>query len=348
MLKSNIPLVDLRGKTLIDLLRMFPDTASALLAQTRRTYGLASHAAAAMMLPYADKKSKKWLQRTANPYLHEIETASDLLGKPGVYTFNLAYEWGCTSGAYATGEQVQLLRVLDWPFPSLGRHMVVALQSSLAGDYYNITWPSLSGIYQGMAPGRFAASINQAPMRMHKLGFIGDWFKNRLITNHAKGLPPSHLLRIVFESARNYEEAKRMLCNTPLAMPAIYTLTGTKYGEGCIIERLEDEAAIQELSAAPHVTCSNQFHSHFSEIGGWRPREVDSAGRYRQSMEINASDLNHPNFEWMRAPIINQNTRLVMKADAIAGSLQLQGYEGNNAITNVLDISPASEVRYGT
>ena len=72
----------------------------------------------------------------------------------GVYALNLCYEWGCTSGAYAQEDSISLLRVLDWPFPALGKHMVVAHQSGAAGDFYHVTWPGIAGVFNAMAPGR--------------------------------------------------------------------------------------------------------------------------------------------------------------------------------------------------
>lgn len=344
MLKTHIPYIDLRGKTPTDLLRAFPDKATALLIASRRTLGLFSYVVSAALLPLSDSLSRRWLKRSRNPYLHEIETAAGLVAKKGVYTLNVAYEWGCTGGAYAVGEQVAMLRVLDWPFPALGKHMVVAHQQGVAGDYYNVTWPALSGVYQAMAPGRFAAAINQAPMRMYGLGFIGDWAINRILMKRKRGLPPAHLLRQVFDQARSYQEAKDMLCATPLAIPAIFTLTGVAPGEGCVIERLETSAEIKELSAAQNVTCSNEFHSAFAGKGkGWRPRAVDSAGRYRQSAEISGQDMRSDHFEWLRAPIINVYTRLVMRADAADASLLVYGYEGHMPVTNAFTLTPLAK-----
>lgn len=334
MLKTTIPFVDLRNKTLTDVLRSYPDKANALLEAGRRTYGLASWLGSFVFLPVSDWCSHRWLKRTANPYLHEIEAAADMLGKRGIYTLNMSYEWACTSGAYMVGERVYLLRVLDWPFPALGQHIVVVAQHAAAGEYYNITWPGLVGMFQGLAPGRFAANINLAPMRRHGLGIVGDWFKNRLIAGRARGLPPSHLLRQVFERAKNYDEAKEMLCNTPVAAPVIFILTGLVPGEGCVIERLENAAEIKEISVAQMVSASNEFHSKFAAQGkGWRPRVMDSAGRFRQSMEISAQELQQEYFSWLRPPIMNSLTRLVMVADAATGMLMLQGFEGQGAVT---------------
>ncbi|MDE3061393.1 MAG: hypothetical protein KGJ06_10320, partial [Pseudomonadota bacterium] len=96
MLKPAIPTVDLRGKTPVDLLRAYPDRAQALIKAARRTYGPLSNAAATLAFPLADRVSHRWLKRTRNPFLYEIESYAEILESRGVYTLNLSYEWACT------------------------------------------------------------------------------------------------------------------------------------------------------------------------------------------------------------------------------------------------------------
>jgi hypothetical protein len=340
MLKTALPFVDLRGKTHVDLLRAYPDKAHAIIRASRRTYGIWSDVASRALLPVADWRSHAWLKRHKNPFLHEIESCADVLRTSGVYALNIAYEWGCTSGVYRTDETVTLLRVLDWPFPELGKHTVIALQSSKAGDFYNVTWPGLVGVFNAMAPGRFSAAINQAPMRKQHLGFAGDWIKNRTIVRAENGIPPAHLLRQVFEQANNYQEAREMLCKTPVALPVIFILAGTRAGEACVIERLERAFEVRDLQAEPHVNASNHFTSHFSGVGpGWWPREIDSFGRYRQSAQVAGHDLLEvTNFDWLRPPMLNANTRLCLIADASAKRLMVQGFEGSATVTELFDL----------
>ena len=57
-----------------------------------------------------------------------------------------------------------LLRTLDWPFNGLGRHIAVAHMRGAGGDFFSVTWPGYVGALTAMAPGRFAACVNQAPM----------------------------------------------------------------------------------------------------------------------------------------------------------------------------------------
>jgi hypothetical protein len=341
MLRNSIPFIDLRGKTPVDLLRAYPDKARALIHSARRSFSW-SNPVAAMALPVSDRTSRRWLKRTRNPYLHEIESCAEIASVRGMYTFNLSFEWGCTSGAWRTGESVSMLRVLDWPFPNMGRHMVIALQQGKAGEFYNVTWPGLSGVFNAMAPGRFSAAINQAPMRRHGLGFAGDWVKNRILAKKEAGMPPAHLLRMVFEHAKTYDEAKFMLTKTPLAVPAIFTLAGTGFGQGCVIERLEQAAEVFELSGM-QISTANHFRSAFNNFAhGWRPREIDSAGRYRQSCTFSGQDMEQGDFGWLTSPVINANTRMCMVANATTRQLIVQGYEGNVPVTELF-VLPGSQ-----
>lgn len=336
MLKPSIPLIDLRGKTLVDLLRAYPDKAHALVCAARRTHGFWSDTASKMLLPMADKRSHNWLKRTHNPYLHEVESFADILACRGIFSLNLSYEWGCSGGVYRTDDTVTLLRVLDWPFPDLGKHVVVAWQEGKAGEFYNVTWPGVTGVYNAVAPGRFSAALNLAPMRKHGLGFAGDWLQNRRVVYKQDGLPPAHLLRQVFEQAQSYDMAKHMLANTQLAVPAIFILAGTEAGQGCVIERLENTSEIRELAAGQNVSASNHFISPLAGIGkGWRPREVDSHGRFNQCNGMHGHELQEAHFDWLQPPVLNRFTRLCMISDAAVSRLVVQGFEGVARVTEV-------------
>lgn len=227
-----------------------------------------------------------------------------------------------------------LRRVLDWLFPRLGEFLVVAHQEGPAGDFLNVTWPGLSGVYQGLAPGRFAAAINQAPMRRHGAVAVFDWLRNRIETEKSTALPPAHLLRQVFETAPDYATAKQMLAATPLALPAIFILTGIE--EGCVIERVETDAAIRELSGT-QVCVTNHFQSRLNDIGqGWTPRPIDSHGRAEAALSIRHD---HPEpFGWFVSPIANAHSRLAFNACARSGAMSVMGEEGQTQVTEIFSL----------
>jgi hypothetical protein len=332
-----IPCVDIRGGSPLDLAERYADRATALTHASMEMFGHARHFARAVGLPLGDRASRKWLERHSNPYLGEIRSIADMLHIDGVYFLNVCFEWGCTSGAYKTRGGMALRRVLDWPFPTLGETVVVALQSGAAGDFYNVTWPGLSGMYQGMAPGRFAAAINQAPMRQHGSGFVIDWVRNRWVARETDALPAAHLLRQVFESSADYASARAMLCATPIATPAIFILAGIAGGEACVIERTERAFGLRDIRT-DRVCATNHFETGLH--GRWLPRPIDSAGRCRAARAL-SGDVLEDGFTWFQAPIANVNSRLVVNANAGAGTLEVLGTAGEKPVTRVFELRQA-------
>ena len=310
----------------LELVRRHPHRARAMVAAALDTFGTASRLAGNAIAPAADRVSRAWLQRHANPYLAEIDSMASILGIRGVHALNVCFEWGCTGGVWPSPDGPVLRRVLDWPFPRLGENTIVAWQEE--EQFFNIGWPGLAGMFQGLAPGRFAAAINQAPMRSHRRGFIGDWVTNRIAVKNNKAVPPAHLLRSIFEQAPDYASAKKQLCQAPLAVPAIFLLAGIQDGEGCVIERTETAHAIREMDNGA-VTAAN----HFEVLTGlWRPRPIDSAGRAACARSLDghaAAD----DFSWFSAPIANVNSRLVFNAMTRTGALGLMGTKGSMPTT---------------
>lgn len=331
-----IPFIDIRGRSPVDLLAAFPEKARALAHATTRTFGTASELGARALFPIMDRASRNWLERADNPYRDEIADFEKTLGIKGVTTLNICFEWGCTSGAFVSGDAVVLRRVLDWKFPALGRHLVVAHQRGPAGDFYNITWPGMSGMYHGLAPGRFAAAINQAPMRLHGAGVVHAWAKNRIATKGETGLPAAHLLRRVFETATDYGAAKKMLCETPIAVPAIFILAGID--GGAVIERTENAFGLREL-AEDRVCASNHFVSQLTGTArGWHPRSGDSPERLASALMLKNAEI-ADGFSWFKPPIANPTSRVVINACARGGALEVMGVEGAEPVTRTFTLA---------
>ncbi len=296
-----------------------PVRAHALIASARRMY-------TPPVMALADKLSVAWLARSANPHRAEIAEIGVRVGRPGAAMLNLSFEWACTTSAVAdpTGPGNRLLRTLDWPFHGLGRNVVVARESGPAGEFLNVTWPGAVVVLTAMAPGRFAAAINQAPMARRGLGLIGDWAVNRVRLWHQRTLPPSHLLRRVFETARDFAEAKAMLTRTPIALPVLYTLSGIGADEGCVIERQETTAVVR---AAPAV-CANDWVA--TPVAG-RPRGRDNEAR-RAQLARAAAEAGE-GFDWLTPPVLNGETRLAVAANAARGRLAVLGVEKDGPAT---------------
>jgi hypothetical protein len=267
----------------------------------------------------------------------EISTIAADLGFPGVWFLNGSYQWGCTSRASEEGGVPWLVRTLDWPFPGLGRHADVARMRGPAGEFFSITWPGYVGVLTGMAPGRFAIAINQAPLwrrTRHPRLRLYDIAANASNTwRHVRHIPPDQLLRTVFEECGTFAEAQRRLETTPIARPVIYTLAGTHAGERCVIERTED-------GHATRTTSTGAANDWLDRSDGWEGRvgadmvttcsgaeAAEMSIRRREALaQWQGSPAGH-SFGWVTAPVLNRFTRLAVEACAASGTLRVAGYE---------------------
>lgn len=314
----SIPIIDVRCGGAPDLARVAEDQLHDLFGRCRRAF-------TTPVLGIADRVSQNWLRRSANPYLSDIDEISSLLPGKGAYALNTSYEWACTSGVGDDPEGgIHLLRVLDWRLAGLGRNLVVATQTGPAGDFVNVTWPGFVGVLTAMAPGRFAAAINQPPMTSFGMPRPVDWMIGRVRVWRSEGLPPAHLLRHVFEVCETYAAAKQMLCEAPLCLPAFFTLAGIRDGEGCVIERMQDRAAVREMPTA----IANHWIA-FRKRGRARSR----TSRLRHRMMQAAVESREA---WQVHPVLNQNTRVVAIMNPAGGKLSVQGFERSGPATSCL------------
>jgi hypothetical protein len=324
----DVPLFDVEQPAAEALMTLAFDRLDLLIGQGQRHYGR-------LVLAAGDRLTWKWLRRSANPYLDEIEGVRRRLGRPGAVLLNMSYEWSCTTAVVpdAAGG-MRLLRTLDWPLPGLGRTVLVARQRGAAGSYYSVTWPGYVGVLTGMAPGRFSAAINQPPLRWITGIMPLDWVIARLALWRETGLPATHLLRRVFDACRSYAEAKRMLIETPLCLPAFFTLAGTGPDEGCVIERRQNAAAVHEAPAA----ISNHW------VGfGMRGHDRGYDSRRRRALMTTLAEDADGRLSWLRPPILNPTTRLAAVANAARGLLSVQGWEKHGPVTNLFTLPPSNE-----
>ena len=315
-----IPVIDARSGGPPAAAKAAAPRMQALLRQARRLVS-------PPLLALADKAARYWLTRTGNPYLGEIDAIAAQAGRPGAYALNTSYEWCCTCGVGDDpGGGVRLLRVLDWRQPGLGRALIVAWHRGPAGDFANITWPGFVGVVTAMAPGRFAVALNQPPMMSWGLTPPLDWLIGRIRVWRSRALPPVHLLRQVCETCANYDEARQRLSETELCLPALFTLAGTKSGEGCAIERSPGDAVRRDMPVA--------VGNHWISAGRrGRPRGAQSPERAAQ---MNAALAG--NGSWLESPIINRHTRLVATINPARGHLTLQGWEKDGPATAPLTL----------
>jgi len=249
------------------------------------------------------------------------------------------------------------LRTLDWPFKGLGRHIAVARMRGAGGDFFNVTWPGYVGALTAMAPGRFAASINQAPMwrRMrHRWLRPLDFAANALkIWRRTDLMPPDQLLRRAFEACEDFSAARRLLETTPVARPVIFTLVGCRANQRCVIERTETGFVSREDD-----TCA--ANDWVPSRPGWEGRigtrrflvsSFEEARSYsrarREALASWDGSLADKRFDWVREPVLNPYTRLAVAMCPATGILRVVGYDLAGAalpepVTQVCDIVPVA------
>ncbi|PPR63368.1 MAG: hypothetical protein CFH10_00554 [Alphaproteobacteria bacterium MarineAlpha4_Bin2] len=326
----SIPLVDIGSGGPIALFESEPARALEIIRLGRKQYG-------AKIIGGLDEMSRLWSSYAGNAYNDEITEIAAKLPR-GAWFMNLCLEWGCTSGVMEDPKLpgMRLLRTLDWPFHGLGQNLVIAKQAGPAGEFYNLTWPAFVGVVQAMAPGRFAVALNQAPLvRRLTMPVYVDWLCNKVKTFTGRRIPPVHLLRRVVETCQTFDEAYDMLTKSPIALPAIFSLVGTERGNGCIIERLERRAFVLE---APVAAANHWFGKEFKP---GKSRGIDS---YRRHQLMTGYTLSHvAGFNWLKYPIVNEDTRLAMSANPKSGELTVQGFESYGPATEVFDLEVSSE-----
>jgi hypothetical protein len=330
-----IPFVDLRAGGTVGRARFASERAFALRDDCISFLPRAATAA----LPLIDAITRRWLMRSRSPYTGEIAAIAAALGCRGIWFLNGCFQWGCTTMARAQDGAPWLLRTLDWPFPGLGRHLEVQRMHGPAGEFHNLGWPGFVGVLTASAPGRFAAAINQAPLwrrTRHPWLRPCDMALNGIRTWGIRHLPPDHLLRDVFETCRDFGEARHRLEVTPVARPVIYTLIGCTADERCVIERTVDgfrthtgvtAAANDWLQCQPRwearVSANVMFTRSFEESAG-------NSRRRREQLWTWSGRLEEEPFRWVAPPVLNLYTRLAVEICPALGELRAIGYESKD------------------
>jgi hypothetical protein len=234
----------------------------------------------------------------------------------------------------------------------------VAHMRGICGDFFSVTWPGYVGALTAMAPSRFAACVNQAPLRRrtaHRWLRAYDFARNaRVIWHSAALMPPDQLLRQTFEHCADFAAARRMLEQTPVARPVIYILIGCAANERCVIERTETGFVTREddtSAANDWVPCRPGWEGR---IGTRRflTSSFDDAASYsgarRESLKAWDGEVSAPGFDWVREPVLNPYTRLAVAMCPATGVLRAVGYDLTTdllpePVTRMCEITPSRE-----
>ncbi|MBI4275565.1 MAG: hypothetical protein HY659_12790 [Rhizobiales bacterium] len=345
-----IPVLDLRDGGPLRNACERPSSARALRDDCLAWFPRGSH----RLLPVMDSLARHWLTRSRSPYVAEVASIAEALAFSGIWFLNGSYQWCCTALAREEEGVPWLVRTLDWPFPGLGRHVEVARMAGPAGEFWNVTWPGYVGVLTAMAPTRFAAAINQAPLwrrtrypwlRPYDIAVNGlhTWWRMRHI-------PPDQLLRQVCEECATYAEAKSRLETTPIARPVIFTLAGCLPGERCVIERTEETFNTRlELTAAannwlkPIEPWEARVGGALTLTCGYEEAAGNSRVR-RETLEAWRGSFAHDRFAWVVPPMLTPYTRLAVEMCATRGLLRVIGFESESHMAPAQAVTALREI----
>lgn len=192
-------------------------------------------------------------------YRDEMEAWASGIGVPmsRVVALNLSYELtnivsgglslpglGCTSVITRSPKLGTVhARTLDWDLEAIRGEAIIVDFEGPSGPFSAVTWPGYVGVLSGVAAGRFAITLNQAP---HAGGLHPTWW------------PPSVLVRRAFEECDDFDKAVEFLCEAPFLTSAFLAVSGPGARQAVVLECLPDEYAVRRKGSTALVA-TNHF-----------------------------------------------------------------------------------------
>jgi acid ceramidase len=204
-----------------------------------------------------------------------IDIDSDDLAAVNLYYDLVKLVIGCTAFAVDTDAGPLHARNLDW-WTERGllsaATLIVEMVGAPAGPFYLVTWPGFIGALSGIAPGRFAITLNAA---------LSD--DPPLLT-----APVSVLIRQVFEHARSYDGALDHLSQSTIASDCLLLISGTKPREMAVIERTPERSAVRGAEHG-YVAVTNDYlllPLHTRSVPAEQPLQATSCSRFNRAVAM--------------------------------------------------------------
>jgi acid ceramidase len=184
---------------------------------------------------------------------------------------------GCTAFAVDTDQGPLHARNLDWTTAEgklASETLIVSFRRGDAGAplYRIVGWPGFVGCLSGVAPGRFAVTLNA------------------VLSDDAPELatPTTFLLRRVLETAETFEAAVAALRDTPVASDSLLLVTGTRAGQMAVVERAPTRAAVRAPYAGAVFVTNDYRALPVSERSGTIRSTLaqTSCGRYARAQQL--------------------------------------------------------------
>ena len=184
---------------------------------------------------------------------------------------NLYYDalklvFGCTSFAVETEGSIFHARNLDWwsERNALKNYSsIFHFQKGQKTIYSTVGWPGFIGALSGMRHHAYSITLN-AVMSEESPHFA---------------LPITFLIRDVLEQQTSFEQALKVLSETPIANDCLLMLVGRKKGEMAVIERTPTQNAIRK-SDTSYLIVTNDYKKLNGKTIAGDLLQTTSCGRY--------------------------------------------------------------------
>jgi hypothetical protein len=220
-------------------------------------------------VPPAARVLADWVRlRTANRFHYEAVSLArridvswrDILLANVSYDLMLAY-FGCSTVVLPTPSGPVLGRNMDWWPEDVLAQTTYRIRCYRQGILHlaSAGWPGGIGVVTGLSGRGFAVALNAVlgPEKVRMTGY-----------------PVLLHLRRVLDDARDFEDALRMLADTTLAAPALFTLVGVSNSQRVVIERTPSRHALRWPRGDEPLITTNDYRLLF------QPETSDAAEIY--------------------------------------------------------------------
>jgi hypothetical protein len=153
--------------------------------------------------------------------------------------------FGCTAGLrWLPGLGMVHSRNMDWAMNGMGQATRVFRFRRGRREFVSLGVIGFVGVFSGMLLRKYSVTMNWLPPTARPTFDFG----------------PTFLIREILETCDTYEEAVYALKNTPLLTNASFLVCGVRQGQGCVIERTHQEAAVRRFRA-PALVQANHFNA---------------------------------------------------------------------------------------
>ena len=220
-------------------------------------------------------------------YAQELTSIARMLdvSEEAILVVNLYYDLikfiiGCTAFAVDTEQGPLHARNLDW-WTEMGllssATLVTDFRGAAVGPFQVVAWPGFTGALSGVAPGRFAITLNAVSSNEPPVF----------------ATPITYLIRTIFETTHTFAEAVYQLTSTEIASDCLLLVTGTQPGEMVVIERTPTRAALR-FPTNGYLIVTNDYlalSSNTTSSGVQQELQQTSCSRFDRTSQLLAHHL---------------------------------------------------------